>query len=605
MINNITENQDLVKRQILTGERKGERTGYASIDKPWLKNYPEKAVIEKTPTGSMYDYLYSCISGNPDYVLIDFLGRKITVKEILNKINEQEEYFKSIGIKKGSVVALALANQPEAIYNIYALNKIGAIPCNIDPRGNEKDIAGDLEKSGARDFIGITGTCSIIKNISKYYHLNSISIISPLESAPNKGKVKVVKGLLNFKEFMHGNYRLNKVKKEGRIEINNINDTSLDKAEELAVIVHTGGTTGNHKGVYISNKAINSTVAQHDYLMGSVVPQDTLMNPLPTFMSYGMTTMHLCLCKNLCMYMMPVSSPKTFGKELKRLQPSVIYGGPIHYLTARKSKDLNDGTADLSNTKIAVSGGEITNIQEEKKNNEFYGNLGFQDDIFNGYGASEMCGVFSVKQGRKNSAGSVGYPLPKNNVKIVDQETGEELKYGTGEIGEILLTGESLMLKYDNKEETEKSIKDGWFISGDLGYMNEEGELFITGRKKRQFVSGVDKVYCPKVEEAIESLSMIEKCVVVGIKDNELRKVPYAFIQLKDEYKDINADEIIAEEIRKKVKSSLNEFSVPKYFDFEGKIKYTSQGKIDFITLEKEAEDKIFNKKEDYQKIKR
>ena len=120
MINNITENQDLVKRQILTGERKGERTGYASIDKPWLKNYPEKAVIEKTPTGSMYDYLYSCISGNPDYVLIDFLGRKITVKEILNKINEQEEYFKSIGIKKGSVVALAIANQPEAIYNIYA-----------------------------------------------------------------------------------------------------------------------------------------------------------------------------------------------------------------------------------------------------------------------------------------------------------------------------------------------------------------------------------------------------------------------------------------------------------------------------------------------------
>lgn len=601
--------RDLYLRGLANGDIQGPPVGYPSIDKPWLKHYPTSAVTDCVPTGSMYDYLYSCIKDSPNDVLIEFCGRKITAGEILRNIDSHENYLKMVGIKEGDVVALALANQPESVYFIYALNKMGAIPCNIDPRLNADDIKRDLVSSGAKSFIGIPDTYSKVKQISKNYSLDNIFIVSPLNSSANSIVFNAVKLMLNVKDIMHGNYVINKSHKLKMINLfdgdrdNAFSNENVNKRDQLAVIVHTGGTTGKHKGVHISNGAINTTVDQHKYLMENVEYGDTLYNPMPAFMSYGMTTMHLCLCSRLHMYMMPTSSPKTFGKEIKDMKPNIIYGGPIHYQSGRMSKDLKKEGDYLSNTKIAVSGGEKINLEEEKRNNEFYKKRGFQDEIFNGYGASEMCGVFSVKQGKKNSLGSVGYPFPKNSVCIVDPDTKEEL-YGENNIGELLLSGESLMLGYDIPEESNKVIHDGWFNSGDLGYINEDGELFITGRKKRQFVSGVDKVYCPLIEEIVESLPMVEKCVVVGVSDDDLRKVPYIFIELSKEYQNVGFEAEIEEQIKKLVQNHINKSSVPRFFDFSNKILYTSQGKIDFVSMEKEAEQNITNQQQNMKKRK-
>ena len=184
-----------------------------------------------------------------------------------------------------------------------------------------------------------------------------------------------------------------------------------------------------------------------------VSPGDSIYNPLPPFMSYGMTTLHLALCKKLYMYLVPVVSLDSFGDEIARLQPDIIYGGPIHYKRAKESQALREKGL---HSKIVVSGGERVGLNEERENNEFYLNLGIQDELFNGYGASEMCGVFSVKKGHFNSLGSVGYPFPHTNVKICDFNTGEEVPYGTD--GDVLLTGDALMIGYTDEEETKKAI---------------------------------------------------------------------------------------------------------------------------------------------------
>ena len=584
----------LYLRDLATGKIQGPPTGKASVDMPWLKRYPVEAITDELPRVSIYQYLYDAISDEPDRILINYFGREITAGEILQEIDNTAEYFLKLGVKQGDKVALALPGLPEAVYCIYGLNKIGAVSVNIDPRLNASDLQYDIENSHSKFFVGIDSTSSKIKVVEHNYNLQNISILSPLNSAPNKSlKMKLVKGLSMLKEIKEGNFVFNRSHKYGKIYRSNFTNEQKDndlEPSDLAVIVHTGGTTGVHKGVKLSNYALNRTIHDHNYLVDDVVEVgDSIYNPLPPFMSYGITTMHLALCKKLYMYMVPAANPNTFGDEIASLQPNIIYGGPIHYKRAKDSSKLKE--AGLPNTKVIVSGGERVGISEEKENNAFFTSLGVHDEIYNGYGASELCGVFSVKKGHSNSATSVGCPFPHNNIKICDFETGEELPYGQD--GDVKLTGDALMLGYTNEKETDKVIEDGWFLSGDIGHMNEDGELFITGRKKRQFVSGVDKVYIPIVEDAIESVSEVAKCVVVGVSDEELRKVPYAFVELKEEYRDNGLEGVIEERMRTAVANKLPETSIPKYFDYNPEFKYTGNGKIDFMMMEKIAEEKI------------
>lgn len=594
----------LYLRDLATGKIQGPPTGKSSIDMPWLAGYPEEAITDDLEVKTIYEYLYDSISDEPDRVLINYFGREITAGEILEEIDKTADYLKKLGVKPGDRVALGLAGMPEAIYCIYALNKLGAIAVNVDPRSNVDVLEKDMRRSYSKYYIGLDSTTSNIQVVQNHYHLKDVAILSPLRSTPdNKLMIKFIKGLSRFKEIIDGNYSFNKKHQYGTIQHSNLEDNyeafDYENEKDLAVIVHTGGTTGVHKGVKISNYALNRTVHDHNYLVDDVVEVgDSLYNPLPPFMSYGMTTLHLSLCKKLYMYMIPSSNLKKFGDEISRLQPNIIYGGPIHYEWAKKSSKLKE--KGLPNTKIIVSGGEKVGIREERDNNKFFASIGVHDDVYNGYGASEMCGVFSVKKGKSNSVGSVGYPFPHNNVKICDLTTGEELPYGKD--GEILLQGDSLMLGYTDLEETKKVIQDNWFVSGDLGHINQNGELFVTGRKKRQFVSGVDKVYVPSVENVIESVPSVQKCVVVGVPDDQLRKVPYAYIQLDQECLEQHLEGAVEDSIRKAIKEQLPETSIPKYFDYQPKFKYNNNGKIDFITMEKEATQLLAQSQKVYRK---
>lgn len=595
-INDLTINEqilgNLYLRNLALGIVQGPPTGKASLDKPWLKNYPEEAITSFVSNESIYEYLKECISSAPDAILLDYFGKKITAEQLLKNIDATADALEKKGVSKGQYVALILPNMPETVYNVYALNKIGAIPCIIDPRQNEADILRDMKSVNATSCVSIDFAMKKLKNISKEYHIDLLDKLSLFDSVSKKTpQVCLLNAFITLQNVLHGNCSLKKTKLCGFIQKCSISQKDID--DDVAAIVHTGGTSGKHKGVKISNSALNQTVHDHKYIIDEVQTGDTIYNPLPQFMSYGLTTMHLSLCNKLHMYMMSVASPKTFGNDISKLKPAIIYGGPIHYLHGRKSKKMQK--ADLSHTKIAVSGGERLGSKEEQQNNEFYCSLGLQDELYNGYGASETGGVYSVKKGRHNSFGSVGYPFPKNNIKILDPNTGEELCYLLDEkkSGDIYINGASMMVGYDDESETEKVISDGWFATGDIGYMNANGELFVTGRKKRQFVSGVDKVYAPVVEDIIEDVEGIEKCVVVPVPDDELRKAPYAFLKLEN--KNLSESDIL--ELKKNIISliqqKLSSTSLPKYYDFTTQIEYTPNGKVDFMKMEKIAKNMV------------
>lgn len=572
-----------------------------SFEKRWLKDMPsDKEISTIKPTGNLYNYLYECNKNNMNNIAISVPSLKIinnneldfiTYEELFENIDKCVSVFKNIGIEKGDIVPLVMLNIPEASYCLYALNKIGAISCFIDPRMNEFCLKRDIDSVDSKVLLSITYACKKIKNITFKNNLIKVLMLSTMASSSNT----LLKKVLGFQEKITGNsipkrYMNFSELLDNEEKVLQSND-GLD--ETSASIVFTGGTTGTHKGVVLSNKALNTTVFEHNYLIDNISKGEKFLDILPPFIAYGLTSLHLSLCFGLETILDPVPIPNLFAKKIEKYKPSVAFGGPIHW----EHFAMMTKAKDLSFLKYPVSGGEKLPESTAKKINEIL-SLKNANEILDGYGATETCGVFSIKM-PKNTPNTVGYPLRYNDVCIVDSDTIEEKDYNQS--GEILISGPSIMERYYQKDEENDKVfitdKYGrkWFRTGDMGMINEKGELIITGRLKRIFVCGVTKVYPPELEEIIMEIEGIKKCVVTGVNDEKLRTVPKVHL-IKEEHCSYSNQEIETI-INEQIKERVGEEAVPKYYSFDNDFLYTPSGKVDFTAMTKNDNQKILIKK--------
>lgn len=572
-----------------------------SFEKRWLKDMPsDKEISTIKPTGNLYNYLYKCNKNNMNNIAISVPSLKIinnneldfiTYEELFENIDKCVSVFKNIGIEKGDIVPLVMLNIPEASYCLYALNKIGAISCFIDPRMNEFCLKRDIDSVDSKVLLSITYACKKIKNITFKNNLIKVLMLSTMASSSNT----LLKKVLGFQEKITGNsipkrYMNFSELLDNEEKVLQPND-GLD--ETSASIVFTGGTTGTHKGVVLSNKALNTTVFEHNYLIDNISKGEKFLDILPPFIAYGLTSLHLSLCLGLETILDPVPIPNLFAKKIEKYKPSVAFGGPIHW----EHFAMMTKAKDLSFLKYPVSGGEKLPESTAKKINEIL-SLKNANEILDGYGATETCGVFSIKM-PKNTPNTVGYPLRYNNVCIVDSDTIEEKDYNQS--GEILISGPSIMERYYQKDEENDKVfitdKYGrkWFRTGDMGMINEKGELIITGRLKRIFVCGVTKIYPPELEEIIMEIEGIKKCVVTGVNDEKLRTVPKVHL-IKEEHCSYSNQEIETI-INEQIKERVGEEAVPKYYSFDNDFLYTPSGKVDFTAMTKNDNQKILIKK--------
>lgn len=572
-----------------------------SFEKRWLKDMPsDKEISTIKPTGNLYNYLYECNKNNMNNIAISVPSLKIinnneldfiTYEELFENIDKCVSVFKNIGIEKGDIVPLVMLNIPEASYCLYALNKIGAISCFIDPRMNEFCLKRDIDSVDSKVLLSITYACKKIKNITFKNNLIKVLMLSTMASSSNT----LLKKVLGFQEKITGNsipkrYMNFSELLDNEEKVLQSND-GLD--ETSASIVFTGGTTGTHKGVVLSNKALNTTVFEHNYLIDNISKGEKFLDILPPFIAYGLTSLHLSLCFGLETILDPVPIPNLFAKKIEKYKPSVAFGGPIHW----EHFAMMTKAKDLSFLKYPVSGGEKLPESTAKKINEIL-SLKNANEILDGYGATETCGVFSIKM-PKNTPNTVGYPLRYNDVCIVDSDTIEEKDYNQS--GEILISGPSIMERYYQKDEENDKVfitdKYGrkWFRTGDMGMINEKGELIITGRLKRIFVCGVTKIYPPELEEIIMEIEGIKKCVVTGVNDEKLRTVPKVHL-IKEEHCSYSNQEIETI-INEQIKERVGEEAVPKYYSFDNDFLYTPSGKVDFTAMTKNDNQKILIKK--------
>lgn len=555
----------------------------------WYKYYRKDEREVETPDMSLYQYLYNSNLNRMNNIAINYFDNKISYKNFFIQIDICAKALKSQGIRKKDVVSICMPNTPEAVIMFYAVSKIGAISNMIHPLSAEEEIKKSIVDTKSVMLITVNFNYKKIKNIIDETELYKVILSSPRDSMPfamglgyfflEDRKVKLPKSNEKFifwKDFYN---------KGKDYDTNIIVDTYKD---DPAVILHSGGTSGRPKSIVISNGAINVVPNQAHIALPDINDTDSMLGILPMFHCFGLVEcVHYPLSTGLELILVPRFDAGRFDKLLRKYRPTVIAGVPTLFEALLKNKHMDD--IDLSNVKYVVSGGDSLNAERNKRVNDFLKSHGSTRGIIQGYGMTETSGGCIFSTTNSYTLGSVGIPLPSNDLRIVDVDTHNEVD--VGKVGEIQISGPSVMLGYlDDEIETNRVLeKDDkgkiWVHTGDLGYINENGCLFFVQRLKRLIISSGYNVYPSHIEEVLNKNKYVLNSCVVGIPHPYKVQVPKAYIVLKSDFHDSFK---IRSEIKEYLEKNLAKYMIPKEFVFRESLPKTMIGKVDYKKLEDE-----------------
>ncbi len=562
-----------------------QSTGYPSIDKPWLKYYPEEAINATLPLCTIYEYLWQQNKDYQDRVALNYFGNRITFRDLFRRIDETAAALVALGVRAGDIVVVASVTTPETVYVFYALNRLGAVSNMVDPRSSAEGIRDYILEVNAKCVVTLDAAYSKIAEAVKGTRVEKIIVTSPADSLPV------------FKRFA---YRLTKPAPDLKRNCVRWRDfIAFGRGKEYeaqpyqpnrcCLIVHTGGTTGAPKGVMLSDDNLNAMVFQSIKTGIDLQRVHTWMDIMPPFIAYGLG-MGICLPLVVGMetILIPSFDPKKFDELLLRHKPVHMVFVPSYWGTIIHSRKL--ARADFSNIVLAAVGGDSMDTELEKAANAFVRAHGGKHAVTKGYGMTEICAAVTATIDQNNEIGSVGIPYVKTTIAIFDPQTGEELPYN--QRGEVCITGPNVMLGYyGNPEATDAILRhhtDGrkWIHSGDIGYINENGSLFIVDRMKRMIVRHDGfKVFPSQIEQCVNRNTSVEACCAVGVRDAERSQgmLPAVFAVLKP-----GSDKArVKSELRAACARELPEYAQPVRYRFIEELPLTPIGKVDYRALEK------------------
>ena len=558
-------------------------TGYPSIDKPWLKYYKKEQIEKILPQCSMYEYVKERCKEYLENTAFNYFGKKISYHSLFDDIENAAKSFGAIGIREGDIVPIISVTLPEIIYSFYGLNRIGAISNMIDPRTSVAGIRDYIQEVNAKVIIVIDAAYQRVVEAAEGTTVERIISVSPADSLrfPKRQLYRMKKGI---------KVRRCDLTWEGLLALR---DDSVDivhpyKKDECATIVHTGGTTGMPKGVMLSNDNLNAAAEQ---ALNSLMPlesKDVFLNVMPPFIAYGIVLgIHTAIAGGWEQVLIPVFDPDKFDDVILKYRPAAAMGVPTHFDKVISSKKL--AGKDLSYIRCLLVGGDKIRPEFEESINSFLFEHGCNLQVSKGYSMTEASSTATFSFGESNKIGSAGIPLPKTIVAAFDEESGEEKQYN--EIGLLHIQTPTMMLGYYGKDEETNQVlikkADGskWIYTGDYGYVDEDGIVFVEGRSKRMLIryDGF-KVFPPLIEKVVEKNCNVQNSCVVGKKDPEHSqgKLPVVYAVLKE-----NADkESVKSNLIKLCKEELPEYAQPTDFIFIEQMPLTPIGKVDYRALE-------------------
>lgn len=570
-------------------KQKEEMTGKPAFDKPWLKYYSEEVINGRLPECSIYEYMYENNKDYPSDIALNYFGRKISYAELFKNIELTAAAFQAAGVTAGEIVTVALPSIPEALYVLYALNRIGAVSNLIHPLAGREEIIRYLNEVNGKIAVVFDRTMAILGDGIHKTAVTQAIVVSAGCSLPFG--IKQLYQLKNKEKRCSGVYRKwNAFLKSG--SNSHVKPYKKD-CHSMAIMSHTGGTTGEPKGCMLSDYNVNAEIWQ----VGMTMPhgrQEIMMTILPPFVNYNLVNGMLePLAFGFTDVLIPAYDPLKFAEYVSKYHVNHINSIPLYLEAILRIPDIEK--YDLSSLEYLFYGGEGMTEDVEVRINEILARCGFKKKVQKGMGMTEATSATSVTYDFINEFESVGIPLSKNICKTIDPENGRETSYG--EDGEICITGPTIMLGYYNHPEaTNDLIKvhaDGnrWIHTGDLGHIDENGVIYLTGRIKRIIMTkGADgqvtKMFPDRIEKAVYACPSVEECCILGIPDKQRINYPKAFVVLKQGVAAFDAEK---RNIINACKELLPDYMIPEEIEFRDHLPRTTRGKIDYRALEQET----------------
>ncbi|MCL2890839.1 MAG: acyl--CoA ligase [Methanomassiliicoccaceae archaeon] len=559
-------------------------------DAPWMKHYGNVPASVEYPKGTLYDVLEKAAEGHDDWIAYEFMGRKVTFSEMIAGIGKAVAALRSQGVEKGDRVLLCLPNVPQAVSLFYAINKMGAVAVMVHPLSSRNEVEFYINDSGSRIAITLERFCNVFEDLESSTGLERLVVVD------------VAKGLGMFMKLAY-RFKSRKIPKpvmkehmmswEDFIAAGGNGDKEPMGADDVALILYTGGTTGSPKGVLLSNLNFNATATQ-TYTMGqySITVNDSMLGVLPMFHGFGLCIgMHMTLMHSARLILVPVFSPDSYARLIKKRKPTFIAGVPTLFELMIRNKRLKN--TDLSFLRGVFVGGDTLTVDLKRRVDEFLKEHGSKSTIREGYGLTECVTASCLTPIDEYRTGSIGIPFPDTFYKIVAIGTTDEVPYGTD--GEVCISGPSVMIGYNNeKEETESVLKvhaDGrtWLHTGDAGMMDKEGFIYFRQRLKRMIVSSGYNIYPSQIENVLDSHPFVQSSCVIGVPDDIRIQSVKAFVVLKEGTDD---GEHTKHKLIAHCKNNIARYAVPEEVEFIETLPMTKVGKVAYMELERLAMDK-------------
>lgn len=546
-------------------------------------HYPEK---------TMYQLVKEAADRLPQDIAYDFMGTKTSYASMIKRIEQTTKAFVKIGIEQNDVVTICMPNTPQAVDSLYALNRIGAAASFIHPLSAEKEIAYYLNLSKSKAIVvpdlfyeNVINALSDVKHDVQVIVARIQDELSPALHAAytiKKGKDYLkfpdTRGGISWKDFIKsgtGNTTLPAV--------------TFDK-NRTAVILYSGGTTGVSKGICLSDMNFNALAMQARISMNCEFSRGLKnLSAMPMFHGFGLGIgIHTVLINNACCVLMPQFNTKTYASTMLKQKPNFIAGVPTIFKMLVECKELEN--ADLSFLKGMFVGGDSMPIELKKDVDAFLKKHKADIQVREGYGLTECVTASCLTPKTTYKEGSIGLPFSDTQYKIISPDGEEELP--TGAVGEIIISGPTVMLGYlNNEEETQKTLckhTDGkiWLHTGDLGFIDEDGYIYFKQRIKRMIITSGYNVYPSQVEKAIESHPDVDYCCVIGVQDSYKMQKIKAYVVTKNEEKE---NEALKESIKAHCKKHIADYAIPREIEFRKELPKTLVGKVAYRKLEEEA----------------
>ncbi len=585
--------RDVYLKQLADGTLQGPPVGYPSIDKTHLRHFTEEEIKFDIPEKTCYETLYEANKDYPNDIAFRYLGKEITYGEFFKIIEKTKESLLASGIKEGEIVTVCSITTPEVLALFYALNRVGAIPNFVDVRYPSEAIKEYIVESNSTKVFTLDLCLPLFEKISKDVNLEEVVYFNAANTAPKP--ITLISKLSS---------KLKKVvpKKGKYTKWNDFykrkSDIKFEKEytkDYPAAIVHTGGTTGIPKGVLLSNDDFNSVVYQTTVARTNQRRGWKFLNIMPPFIAYGLGLgLYAPLVLGWETDIIPAFDVKDFTKLILKHRPNGIMGVPNYWDEPMHNKKMKG--KDLSFIEDVLVGGDATPPAREDKINEFLESHGSKAKVSKGYSMTEATSLATFSNKEANAKESVGIPLVKTKVTAFKLNIKDGTPVGTqeelpvGELGELGIQSTNEMIGYYNNPEETAAVKqhhvDGdWIHTGDIGYVDKDGLVYVTDRIKRIIPRSGFKVLPGEIEKVVTNIDYVASCAVVGIPDEKDVTAPKVYVVLEPNCNKPQKE--IIDDIYATIRSS----KLPPYFepvDVEiiDELPKTLVGKTDYKELE-------------------